>query len=55
MELLSQDDDDNVGRVCEVCDNGTSVENGEWVDDTTYVRAAVDGGMEVIQIGRRGR
>lgn len=33
MELLSQDDDDTVGRVGEVCDNGTSVENGELVDE----------------------
>lgn len=32
-ERLSQNDNDAAARVCVVCDRGTSVENGESVDD----------------------
>jgi len=45
-ERLSQDDDDTAARVYEVCDNSTSVENGELGDDTAYVRLVVDDGVE---------
>lgn len=46
---LSHNNDDTAARVCEVCDNGTSVENGEFGDDTAYLRSVVDDGVEASQ------
>ncbi|XP_060881765.1 uncharacterized protein LOC132953272 [Metopolophium dirhodum] len=48
-ERLCENDNDAVARVCEVYDRGTSVENGESVDDTAYWRPVVDDGVEALE------